>query len=311
MYAASTRASLDAAESGHLHNVQSSGSTSVAPRPLSSLLLKPCTAPQCSSVTPTSHSYSFCGHGGVMCCSISSRLSSNLWSSSPLRACSTQSSTSHAALPRRRSGWASRLRPLRVPVSATHSLTHIVWHVRGSSTAGFYRGGEFMTDHFPPAVNNEFRAKLSFQILLARTPTRTSSPIAARRSLAFFSSSSFAATAMTESRALVGAAVRSLVVAAAALAAIRFVRARQQAIQRTRPFPTVRTPLKRLPLAQMPALKNDLLLRALRGEKTERVPVWCMRQAGRCVSIRTLLLTPLTPVGRRPTVWLTTVCLYV
>src|SRR5829696_9135040 len=28
-------------------------------------------------------------------------------------------------------------------------------------------------------------------------------------------------------------------------------------------------------------LKNDLLLKALRGEKTERVPVWMMRQAGR------------------------------
>ncbi len=28
-------------------------------------------------------------------------------------------------------------------------------------------------------------------------------------------------------------------------------------------------------------LKNDLLLRALQGEKTERVPVWMMRQAGR------------------------------
>src|ERR1700679_4395907 len=31
----------------------------------------------------------------------------------------------------------------------------------------------------------------------------------------------------------------------------------------------------------MTTLKNDLLLRALRGEKTERVPVWMMRQAGR------------------------------
>ena len=31
----------------------------------------------------------------------------------------------------------------------------------------------------------------------------------------------------------------------------------------------------------MNMLKNDLLLRALKGEKTERVPVWMMRQAGR------------------------------
>src|SRR6478736_569034 len=31
----------------------------------------------------------------------------------------------------------------------------------------------------------------------------------------------------------------------------------------------------------MPSLQNDLLLRTLRGEKTERVPVWMMRQAGR------------------------------
>lgn len=31
----------------------------------------------------------------------------------------------------------------------------------------------------------------------------------------------------------------------------------------------------------MTTLKNDLLLRAARGEPTERAPVWVMRQAGR------------------------------
>jgi uroporphyrinogen decarboxylase len=37
----------------------------------------------------------------------------------------------------------------------------------------------------------------------------------------------------------------------------------------------------RLKLNEFPKLKNDLVLRAAAGEKTERVPVWAMRQAGR------------------------------
>ena len=76
-------------------------------------------------------------------------------------------------------------------------------------------------------------------------------------------------------------ATQTLAAVCLAIAAISLVVSRKKKLKALRPYPMVRTPLKRLPLDKMPKLKNDLLLRALRGEKTERVPVWCMRQAGR------------------------------
>jgi uroporphyrinogen-III decarboxylase len=39
-----------------------------------------------------------------------------------------------------------------------------------------------------------------------------------------------------------------------------------------------RQKVERVPLEFFPPTRNDLLLRAARGEATERVPVWIMRQ---------------------------------
>ena len=45
------------------------------------------------------------------------------------------------------------------------------------------------------------------------------------------------------------------------------------------PYPFKRVQRRRV--YELPPLKNDLVVRALLGKPTERVPVWCMRQAGR------------------------------
>lgn len=48
--------------------------------------------------------------------------------------------------------------------------------------------------------------------------------------------------------------------------------------------------------ASFPALKNDLVLRAARGEETERAGVWVMRQAGRYLPGKSHPISPDSPL---------------
>jgi hypothetical protein len=49
----------------------------------------------------------------------------------------------------------------------------------------------------------------------------------------------------------------------------------------SKPAEPPKTGYKRVKVSDFPPLQNDLVLRAALGQKTERVPVWMMRQAGR------------------------------
>lgn len=81
-------------------------------------------------------------------------------------------------------------------------------------------------------------------------------------------------------------ATTSLAVALSAAAAAAYIVQRQQkksnksTTNKALPFPMTRTPLERVPLDQLPKLKNDLLLRALR-DRTGACPCGaCVRPDG-------------------------------
>lgn len=71
----------------------------------------------------------------------------------------------------------------------------------------------------------------------------------------------------------------TVTIAVAIASAAAVLLSRREKRKKSHPFPFRRVQRRRV--HELPPLKNDLVVRALLGKPTERVPVWCMRQAGR------------------------------
>ncbi|KAL0592624.1 hypothetical protein ABG067_000188 [Albugo candida] len=71
----------------------------------------------------------------------------------------------------------------------------------------------------------------------------------------------------------------TVTIAVAIASAVAVLLSRREKRKKSHPFPFRRVQRRRV--HELPPLKNDLVVRALLGKPTERVPVWCMRQAGR------------------------------